>query len=165
MKLIFCLILLFFISILGVFAQSESEKDAHYTICFYRENRKEGKWVKQTILIDSVSYLKIGNRSRAIFDITTNVGDTLDLKIYYSSLGQKRDQDILLPVKHVNDTVYIKSYFYTENYNPLTNRKPDFWVDGIIMNKELGRKEFTDNEYFKDKDGKKITKIEIKIGQ
>ena len=31
------------------------------------------------------------------------------------------------------------------------------------MDKELGRKEFTDNEYFKDKDGKKITKIEIKI--
>lgn len=165
MKLIFCLIPLFFISTLRVFAQSENEKDVRYTICFYRENRKEGKWVKQTILIDSVSYLKIGNRSRAIFDITTNVGDTLDLKIYYSSLGQKRDQDILLPVNHDNDTVYIKSYFYTENYNPLTNRKPNFWVDGIIMDKELGQKEFGDNEYFKDPNGKKITKIEIKIDQ
>lgn len=160
MKSLPWLILLVFIfaSISGVFAQTSNK--AHYTICLYRENRKEGKWVKQSIFVDSLSCLKIANRSRAILDIKTNVGDTLNLKIYYGALGQEKWRDILLPVCG-NDTVYIKSNFYTENYNPLSNRRPFFDVDGVVMDKRFGEKEFSDNEYFKDKDGKKITRIEI----
>jgi|GEM_PF-6800544 len=165
MKIIFFIIFLFFTPIAVSLERDRNEKTIKYTICLYRENRKEGKWVKQEIFIDSISYLKIGNRSRAIFSIDTNVGDTLRFKIYYNSLGMKREKELLLPIKEYNDTVYIKSFFKTEMFNPLLHtrgNKPEFLVDGIIMEKKTGKKEFENDIYFKDKERKKINNIEIR---
>lgn len=163
------ILIIFFVLLSNLFAQIKTEEDqtSQYTICLYRENRKEGKLAKQEVFIDSISYLKIGNKSRAIFDINTSIGDTLSFKIYYSSLGQKREKEIQIPAIMNFDTIYIKSFFYAESYNPIkhygTGKNPEFSVDAIIMDKEDGKKKFDDDDYFKDRDRKKIKKICVDI--
>lgn len=165
MRILLLLTFFIFIPKFNLIAQTNDKKEAKYIICLYRENRKEGKWVKQEIFIDSISYLKIGNKSRAIFDINTNIGNTLGLRVYYSSLGQKREKNLLLPIIQSNDTIYIKSFFNAESFNPLkhygTGKKPEFSVDAIVMNKEMGKAEFENDKYFNDEKQKKIKRLEV----
>lgn len=70
-----------------------------------------------------------------------------------------------LPIIQNYDTIYIKSFFYAESFNPLkhfgTGNNPEFSVDAIIIDKEIGKVEFENDKYFNDEKRKKIKRIQI----
>lgn len=160
-------IILFFLLLLpfvATFAQQQNMNNATCVFFVYRTNEMAGKWVKAKVWVDFVPLLKIGNRSRAILNVNTRVGDTIKFAASYQSLGIVRYKELSIPVVVPKDSVYIRVYFETEIFNPFKHfREPPGWsCEAEIIDQVTGVKVFDDEKYFKDNGRKKVKVMNIR---